>query len=310
MIRPVTCVCLLMAAGSGLYLYQAKHQAQLLDREITRTMNEVSRLSQRIGVLRADYQLEQDPETLGELTRQYLADLKPTAPGQFTTWAELEKLLPPIPSPPAAEAVAPEDGPAARAEPPHPAVTPEPAHAEATRTEPPPARPTATRPSVPPVAAIAMAPLVSPAPPPTATASRPVGHGVLAVARQAPATIAPALASAGPTLPSAGAAAARAPAPASLVPVSLAPGSLAPGSPAPREAAIRPQPSVLFAARPSPYVPPPAYSPNGFAKTAPAAPPMVASALGMARAMLAPVAVPPANAAPTYPTRYPAGNAP
>jgi len=140
MIRPVTCVCLLLAAGSGLYLYQAKHQAQLLDREITRTMTEVDRLRQRINVLRADYQLEQDPETLGELTQQYLEDLKPTAPGQFTTWAELEKRLPSIPPPPVPEAAppppvpvaaVPDDVPVARAEPPQPAVAPDRAAARA-----------------------------------------------------------------------------------------------------------------------------------------------------------------------------------
>jgi hypothetical protein len=349
MIRPVTCVCLLMAAGSGLYLYQAKHQAQVIDREITRTMNEVSRLSQRISVLRADYQLEQDPETLGALAQQYLADLKPTAPSQFTTWAELEKLLPPPPSAPAAEAVAPQDVPAAGAEPPRPAVTaeparaepagaepprpavtpeparaepagaepprpsvapeparaepprpaaaPEPAHAEATRTEPPPQRPTAMRPTVPPVAATAMAPLLSPAPAPTATASRQVGHSLVAVARQAPATPAPAPVSAGQTLPSAGAATVRMRAPLPLAPSLL-------GA---RATANRPQPSVLFAARPSASVAPPAYIPNGFAQTSPAAPPMVASALGMARAMLKPVAVAPASAA-TNPTPYRGGN--
>ena len=32
MIRPITCVCFLLACGSGLYLYQSKHRVQLLDR--------------------------------------------------------------------------------------------------------------------------------------------------------------------------------------------------------------------------------------------------------------------------------------
>ena len=34
MIRPVTCVCFLLACGSGLYVYQSKHRVQLIDRDI------------------------------------------------------------------------------------------------------------------------------------------------------------------------------------------------------------------------------------------------------------------------------------
>ena len=36
MIRPLTIVTFLMACGSGLYLYQSKHAAQVLDRDIER----------------------------------------------------------------------------------------------------------------------------------------------------------------------------------------------------------------------------------------------------------------------------------
>ena len=36
MIRPITFVSMLLAAGSGLYLYQAKQQARVLDRQIAR----------------------------------------------------------------------------------------------------------------------------------------------------------------------------------------------------------------------------------------------------------------------------------
>jgi hypothetical protein len=302
MIRPVTCVCLLMAAGSGLYLYQAKHQAHVLDRDITRTMIEVSRLRQRINVLRADYQLEQDPQTLGELTRQYLEDLKPTSPSQFTTWAELQKVLPPVPPPPAPEATAPapasgagtpEAVPVVRAEPPRQAVPAPSPHVETAHVEPPPAHPAAMRPTVPPVAAIAMAPLVTPAPPPAAAASRQIGRSVLSGTRQEPATTASALAFAG-------AATARVPLPVSLAPVSIAPSA----------AVMRPQPPVPFANRPSVNIPAAAYVPRSYVRSAPAATPMplVASALGMARVMLAPVAAAPADAATARPARYPAGN--
>jgi hypothetical protein len=148
---------------------------------------------------------------------------------------------------------------------------------------------------VPPVAAIAMAPLAPPA-------SRQGGRGLPGITHQ---TLAPVLASAG-------AGAARVPPPVSLAPVSFAPGSFAPGSFTTRAAAVRPPAPVFVAARPNPTVPALAYAPKSYAQTAPAAPPMpmVASALGMARVMFAPVAVSPANAATTYPTRYPNGNMP
>ena len=36
MIRPITCVGRLLACGSGLYLYQAKHRVKVLDQQIER----------------------------------------------------------------------------------------------------------------------------------------------------------------------------------------------------------------------------------------------------------------------------------
>ena len=38
MIRPLTLICMLLACGSGLYLYQTKHRVQMLDREIAQTV--------------------------------------------------------------------------------------------------------------------------------------------------------------------------------------------------------------------------------------------------------------------------------
>jgi hypothetical protein len=302
MIRPVTCVCLLMAAGSGLYLYQAKHQAQLLDREITRTMTEVGRLRQRINVLRADYQLEQDPQTLAELTQQYLDGLKPTDPGQFTTWTELAKLLPPIPPPPApdapppapaAEVAASEAVPAERLELPRQVVVAAPAHAEAAKTELTQARPTTTRSSVRPVGTATWPALAATPPAATTAVSRLASRPPVGLARPTPATGLPTLAAAGtPT--------AHLPPPVSLAPVPVAA----------KVAALRPQPPVLFASRSNAYAPPAAFAPRSYLQTTPEAPamPLVASALGMARAMLAPVAASPANAATPIATRYPAGN--
>jgi len=98
MIRPFTCVCMVLALGSGLYLYQAKHRAQLLDREIEATMRARDAAQARAGVLRAEWTLQNDPERLAALAERFLA-LKTVAPGQFTTMAELDKRLPPVRAP-------------------------------------------------------------------------------------------------------------------------------------------------------------------------------------------------------------------
>ena len=54
MIRPFTCLCLLVAAGSGLYLYSAKHDAQMLDREITRLGKQAQDSRGRAALMRTE----------------------------------------------------------------------------------------------------------------------------------------------------------------------------------------------------------------------------------------------------------------
>ena len=93
MIRPFTCVCVLLAGGSGLYLYQSKHRAQLLDREIENTVARPQAARERTGVLRAEWTLLNDPERLAQLAGRFLS-LKTVTPGQFTTLAELDNRLP------------------------------------------------------------------------------------------------------------------------------------------------------------------------------------------------------------------------
>ena len=102
MISPVTCVCVLLAAGSGLYLYQEKHQSQMLDERIEQVMHAVDAAHARTGVLRAEYALLNDPTRLQELARAHLPTLVNTQPAQFTTLAELDRRLPAVGEPPAA----------------------------------------------------------------------------------------------------------------------------------------------------------------------------------------------------------------
>ena len=96
MIRPFTCCCLLLAAGAGLYTYQAKHQSELLDREIARVLKLADLARQRTGVLRAEYTLLNDPSRLSVLVATHLPDLRSTAPTQYTNWVELDRRLPPV----------------------------------------------------------------------------------------------------------------------------------------------------------------------------------------------------------------------
>ena len=50
MIRPVTIATCLLACGSGLYLYQAKHRVQLLDRKIQDTVQAADKLRGNMDV--------------------------------------------------------------------------------------------------------------------------------------------------------------------------------------------------------------------------------------------------------------------
>jgi hypothetical protein len=126
MIRPVTCVCFLLACGSGLYVYQSKHRVQLLDREIEKTVHATDALREQTRVAHADWTLLNDPQRLQALADQFL-NLKNVAPGQFTSLAELDNRLPavsvpepapqdplavPVPEPPPLVAAAPPPAPA------------------------------------------------------------------------------------------------------------------------------------------------------------------------------------------------------
>ncbi|MBO0712641.1 MAG: hypothetical protein J2P47_15325, partial [Acetobacteraceae bacterium] len=95
MIRPFTCICMLLAGASGLYLYQEKHSAQMLDREIAGIVHQTEATRARSSVLRAEWTLQNDPERLARLAERFLK-LKTIAPGQFTTMAELDRRLPAV----------------------------------------------------------------------------------------------------------------------------------------------------------------------------------------------------------------------
>jgi hypothetical protein len=93
MIRPFTCLCLAAAFGSGLYLYSEKHRTVLLDRQISSVISQTQAARARIGLLRAEWALLNEPGRLQEMADKYLA-LKPMAPTQFVQLADLSAHLP------------------------------------------------------------------------------------------------------------------------------------------------------------------------------------------------------------------------
>jgi hypothetical protein len=94
MIRPFTLVTLLLAAGSGAYLFAVKHHAQMLDDQIAGLSQGAQLDAQRIRVLQAQWALEIDPTRLQQLAAQFTT-LQPMQPPQLTTLAALRASLPP-----------------------------------------------------------------------------------------------------------------------------------------------------------------------------------------------------------------------
>jgi hypothetical protein len=246
MIRPFTCVCMLTAGASGLYLYSAKHRAQLLDRQITATMHQAEQARERSAVLRAQWTVQNDPQRLEVLAARFLS-LKTTQPAQFTTLAELDNRLPPIREVPSHEGTTDEP-------------TPEPSNAPLATAEP--VAPAKPAPPPEPAVTAAVHPAPAPAPRPVAHAAppRPAEHN-LAEAHPAEHHPTRDLASAlgyARTLANA--------APPAAAPVPM----------------VTPV-SGLPLLRPARAYAPPAYAPTSAAAAMPA--PVMGSALGMARAL-------------------------
>ena len=93
MIRPFTAICCVLAAVAVLYTYQSKHQVQLLDRLIEKTLIETAGLREQSRALQAEWTLRENPERLRTFADQYLS-LRPMLPSQFTALVELNAHLP------------------------------------------------------------------------------------------------------------------------------------------------------------------------------------------------------------------------
>jgi hypothetical protein len=93
MIRPFTIATCLLACGSGLYLYQSKHEVQVLDRTIERIVHDTGALREQSRLLAAEWTMLNDPDRLRQFSDTYLS-LKTITPTQFASLTDLDARLP------------------------------------------------------------------------------------------------------------------------------------------------------------------------------------------------------------------------
>ncbi|MBE9603652.1 hypothetical protein IAI18_02175 [Acetobacteraceae bacterium H6797] len=93
MIRPLTLLTLLAAAGAGLHLYQVKHSVSLLDKELRDIHKQTEEAFERTQVLRGSWARLNEPSRLQQQAEQYLT-LEPMQPAQFVRMADAMQRLP------------------------------------------------------------------------------------------------------------------------------------------------------------------------------------------------------------------------
>jgi hypothetical protein len=202
MIRPFTCVCFLLACGSGLYLYQAKHRVQTIDHEIEKVVRASAELREQTRVLHAEWTLQSDPQRLQALSDQLL-NLKTVTPGQFTSMADLDGRLPAVrgPEAPPSEPLAAPIADGSQPEEPAPIPLPPPKPATVAIASAPPPRPPEHKPPPRPVIAeaqpahqpaivarpvsVAEQPRAAPPAPASTPAPTPMAGSALGMARSA-----------------------------------------------------------------------------------------------------------------------------
>jgi hypothetical protein len=93
MIRPLTLLSMVAAAGAGLYLYQVKHAVSQLDRELREINRQTEQARERTQVLTAEWALLNEPERLRQVAQRHLS-LEPMAPAQFARLSDMRQRLP------------------------------------------------------------------------------------------------------------------------------------------------------------------------------------------------------------------------
>ncbi|MDB5371776.1 MAG: hypothetical protein JWP04_418, partial [Belnapia sp.] len=94
--RPFTLLCLVAFLGAGLHVYQTKHEAAVLDRELRGIARKVEEAEARTQTLQAEWAWLNEPERLRGVAQRHLPALEPMQPAQFVRATEAERRLPAV----------------------------------------------------------------------------------------------------------------------------------------------------------------------------------------------------------------------
>ncbi|ATU72341.1 cell division protein FtsL [Komagataeibacter rhaeticus] len=172
MSRLVTLFFAMVAAVSGLFLYDKKQQTTALDHQIAQIVEQTEHTRSQTAMLRAEWAMLNQPDRLGTLASRYDRGLQPVTPAQFVQMSALTDHLPAVGSPSVRPVPAPRATMVATLAADHVQETP---HETAV------ALPVHAPPAVPPAPApvqVARAPV--PAPAPRHAEPQPVAHDALA----------------------------------------------------------------------------------------------------------------------------------
>ncbi|KAB8124895.1 ABC transporter permease [Komagataeibacter medellinensis] len=107
MSRLVTLFFAVVAAVSGLFLYNKKQQTTALDHQIAQIVEQTEHTRSQTAMLRAEWAMLNQPDRLGTLASRYDRGLQPVTPTQFVQMAALADHMPAVGSQPAHPAPAP-----------------------------------------------------------------------------------------------------------------------------------------------------------------------------------------------------------
>lgn len=91
-----TFLCMMLAIGSGYFLYTKKHETSIINDKIKQTIQEINQTKEMTARLRTKWVLENQPNRLKRLTKIFIPYLKNTKTEQYVSIRELKNRLPPI----------------------------------------------------------------------------------------------------------------------------------------------------------------------------------------------------------------------